>query len=61
MKYGAFMYDPESKQQSFQWKQLTFPCTNKARMLKSPLKTMLITSSIQGHCSLWIYSTRLNS
>jgi hypothetical protein len=38
-----FQYDPESKWQSLQWKQLTSPQSKKAHMSKSQMKKMLIT------------------
>jgi hypothetical protein len=38
-----FQYDPESKQESMQWKQSTSPQHKKARVSKSQMKTMLIT------------------
>jgi histone-lysine N-methyltransferase SETMAR len=38
-----FQRDLESKGQSFQWNQPTFPRPNKIRMSKSQMKTMLIT------------------
>jgi hypothetical protein len=39
----VLQYDPRSKQQSLQWKQLTSPRHKKACMLKSQMETVLIT------------------
>jgi len=36
-----FQYDPESKQQSLQWKRLTSAQPKKTEMSKSHMKTML--------------------
>ena len=38
----CYGYDPETKQQSSQWKSAGSPCPKKARQVKSNFKTMLI-------------------
>jgi len=38
----VYEYDPETKQQSSQWKSASSPRTKKARQVKSNVKTMLI-------------------
>jgi hypothetical protein len=44
-----FQYDPETKQQSMQWKTTHSPRPKKARMSKSKIKTMLVVFfDIQG-------------
>ena len=39
----VYVYDPETKQQSSQWKSSTSPRPKKARQLKSNVKSMIIT------------------
>ena len=39
----VYGYDPETKQQSSQWKIPTSPRPKKARQVKSNLKSMIIT------------------
>jgi len=46
---GIFMYDPETKQQSMQWKSTSSPRPKKARMSPSKFKVILIVFfDIQG-------------
>jgi hypothetical protein len=48
MKLGSFN-DPETKQQSIQWKTTHSPRPKKARMSESKIKTILVVfSDIQG-------------
>ena len=42
-KSWIFQYDPETKQQSRQWKSVSSPRPKKARMQRSQVKVMLIT------------------
>jgi len=45
----VYGYDPETKQQSLQWKSPNEPCSKKARQVCSNVKSMLIVfSDIQG-------------
>jgi len=37
-----YCYDPETKQQSSQWKHLSSPCPKKVRQVKSNIKSMLV-------------------
>ena len=39
----CYSYDPETKQQSSEWKSSNSPCPKKARRVKSNVKTMLIS------------------
>jgi histone-lysine N-methyltransferase SETMAR len=44
----VYSYDPETKQQSSQWKSPTSPRPKTARQVKSNIKSMIITFDIKG-------------
>jgi len=46
MRVGANGYDPESKQQSCQWKSPNLTKPKRARQVRSSVKTMLISLSL---------------
>jgi hypothetical protein len=63
MEYGAFNMIPKANDKVCDGKSWHPPQPKKAHMLKSQMKTVLITFfSIKDiYCSHWIYSTRPNS
>jgi len=48
----VYSYDPETKQQSFQWKSTMTPGPKKVKQVKSNVKSMIITFfDVKGLCT----------